>query len=244
MKHKQIALIISILTMCLLTGCGTKVIELTATEQAVISEYAADAILEYCGIRRHKIIDELVQQESKEENADDTIMEEILEKLPEEKEPENEIQVHIPEQDTVSGNANITIEDFFGIEGVQIVYKDYSVVKNFPEDSAEDFYLSMGATEGNSLLVLKFDVINQTGGDYQADMLSYNMNFKIGVNGGAKRWALSTMLLNDLATYCDVIPAGEAIELVLIVEIPEATNVETISLMMKNGDNSIIKDLK
>lgn len=248
-RYKLKAIIISGLMMVSLTGCTTDVIELTDTEETIISEYAAHAILEHIGTYQREIVDEMLVEETEEEGENQETDEEIFQDEPQEETVEDGIQVVIPEsvpETSVSDNSNndMSIEDFFGIEGLEIVYKDYVVTKTFPEASEEDFYLSIDATEGNSLLVLKFNAINQTDADCTADMLAYGLKFKVGINDASPRWVLSTMLLNDLTTYNDVIPAGESVELVLAIEVPEETNVDKISLMMKKGENSFTKYLK
>lgn len=242
-KHKLRGILLSVMMMFMLTGCTTEVIELTDKEEVIISEYAAHAILENMGVYQRKIIDEMLVEETEDEVQDLELKEEVLE----EQETEDILQVVVPDsfsENTVSVNSDMTIEDFFGMEGLQIVYKDYAVVKTFPEETEEDFYLSIDATENNNLLVLKFDAVNQTETDYTADMMAYGLKFKIGVNDASPRWVLSTMLLNDMTTYSDVIMAGESVELVLAIEIPEETTVEQLSLVMKKGDNSFTKTIK
>lgn len=240
MKQKLRLVFISGIMMSLLTGCG-QVIELTDSEEHIIAEYAADAVLEHLGMFQHTIVDEMLVEEEGEEVVEN-VPEPITE--PEEEESEEGIQVVIPDVEDVSVNTNVSIEDFFGMDGLQIVYKDYEVVKTYPEDSEDELYFSIDATEGNNLLILKFDIVNLTGADYQVNMIPYNMKFKVGVNGEAQRWVLSTMLLNDMATYNEIIPAGSNAEVVLVREIPEDVTIDTISFMMKNGENTLIKDLK
>lgn len=244
MKRKLIAIMISGVMMFSLTGCTTEVIELTDTEEQIISEYAAHAVLQHFGKNQHNIVEELLVEEEIEEQLSD---EEFFGDEPKEETPEDGIQVIVPDtmpEVTVSANSDMSIEEFFGIEDLEIRYKDYTVTKTYPEVSEEEFYVSIDATEGSNLLVLKFDVANLTGTDYETNMLRYGLKFKVGVNGASPRWVLSTMLMNDLTTYNEVIPANGTVELVLAMEIPEDTSVEQLSLMMKKGENSFTKDIK
>ena len=49
------------------------------------------------------------------------------------------------------------------------------------------------------------------------------------------------MLLNDMQTYKDVIPAGSSTELVSIVEIPQSVSVGTIEFILRgNGENAVL----
>jgi len=100
----------------------------------------------------------------------------------------------------------------------------------------------MDATEGMQLLVLKFTASNGSSADQALDMMGYGARFRISVNGGSQENALSTMLLNDLHTYNDVIPAGSSVELVSIIEVPQSTTVESINFILCGdaGNSTIV----
>ena len=68
------------------------------------------------------------------------------------------------------------------------------------------------------------------------DMLSLGTKFKISLNGASPKYALTTMLENDLASYIGTIPAGGSENLVLICEMKEeeAGAIETLRLSMRN----------
>ena len=102
--------------------------------------------------------------------------------------------------------------------------------------SIEEFY-GIDASEGCKLVVMHFDVTNVSGQDKALDMLSLNTKFKISFNGESPRYALTTMLTNDLASYNGSIAAGAKEELVLIAELQEdkAQSIQTISLIMRNA---------
>ena len=74
-------------------------------------------------------------------------------------------------------------------------------------------------------------------------MLDYGAKFRIGVNGQQEN-ALSTMLLNDMESYHNTVPAGESVELVSIVEVPESLNVETLALTLRGGDKAVTLQLQ
>ena len=105
-----------------------------------------------------------------------------------------------------------------------------------PEQGEELFFV-MNATEGNKLLVLKFQAENLSDGENSLDIAQSGTRFKIVVNGTEKN-ALTTMLLNDLAYYQKTLNAGESQEVVLICEIPESEEVSSLGLVMKNEETS------
>ena len=63
---------------------------------------------------------------------------------------------------------------------------------------------------------------------------------EITVNGTYTRRALETMLLNDMTTFADSIPADGSAEAVLVIEVgeDEAVNLSAISLNLKNDSKT------
>ena len=98
----------------------------------------------------------------------------------------------------------------------------------------------MDAAEGKKLLVLQFVATNDMPEDRELDMFDANPHFRVAVNDGKPENVLSTMLLDDLAMYKDVVPAQTGVQLILVKEIPteEAGSIQTISLTCKNESES------
>ena len=94
----------------------------------------------------------------------------------------------------------------------------------------------MDATHGTQLLVLKFSALNTGNEDQSMNMLQYGARFRVSVNGEASKGALATMLLNDMQTYDDVIPAGSSVELVSIVEVPQDISIESIDFILRGKE--------
>ena len=116
------------------------------------------------------------------------------------------------------------------------------MTQSYPSGTEGDaVFFAMDATEGTQLLVLKFTAANGSAADHTLDMIGSGAKFKVSVNGASGENALSTMLLNDMQTYKDVIPAGASTELVSIVEVPQATTVESIDFILRgDAGNSVI----
>jgi hypothetical protein len=81
---------------------------------------------------------------------------------------------------------------------------------------------------------------NNSGADQEINIFEKNPVCKVTVNGNYTRTALVTMLTNDLSTYMDTLNAGAAEEVVLLIEIDEsmASEINTVSLTMKNSENT------
>lgn len=231
---------------CALSGCGTTV-ELTEEENEVITEYAVSLLLKYDKHYNDHLVDLTLYEEEQDSLQEEMPEEDVVpeeEPLPEDnKEPEtNDTEVVDATEETLISS----IEEFYGIPGFTFQYTGYDVVMEYPEiteNTAEAFF-AMEASPGTQLLILKFQAINQSGVESELNMLNYNTKMKVSVNGEASKFALSTMLLNDLQTYRGIIGAYEATELVAVVEIPTGTPVNNISLILRNDSDSATLSLQ
>lgn len=230
------AFLCSVAAALLMTGCG-EMPDLTQDETNLISEYAVGVLLKYDKAQSRHLVDTAVYdaEEEEEELPDEENQEEEPE--PEMEEPVEVVDVSQDEeeaQQTVS-----SVEEYYGIPNVVISYTGYELVDSYPpsEEGAVPFF-SMDASSGKQLLVLKFNAQNTGGQDQQMNMLGYGATFRVSVNGEASKGALATMLVNDMQTYDDVIPANGMVEMVSIVEVPQGTNVGSIEFILRgNGED-------
>lgn len=221
-----------------LTGCGGAMPELTEEENEIITEYAVSLLLKYDKYYSSRLVDlsayeeqqDIEQNEPEENNALED------EPIPEDN---NELSESNTEVVDVIEEAS-TIEEFYGIEGFSFQYMGCDLKSEYPEmtENETEAYFAMQATPGMQLLVLKFQVNNLSGSDRELDMLSYDTKTRVTVNGESSKSTLSTMLLNDLHTYKGVVGENGSIELVAIVEVPEGTYIESLSLTLRNDSDS------
>lgn len=231
--HYCISRIIIILSVVLstgmLSGCGTAYPDLTVEEHDQIVEYASGLVLKYDRNNTHKLV---LPEASEAETA-----------APEEtKEPEavaDTAASAAPEQpETVDLTVPKSLNEIVAIGGIDLQYAGYEVVEEYPSIvTPGEIYFIVNATENNKLLVLKFDVTNNSGADYFLDLAERSIRYKIGWNGGAPRNALLTMLLNDMSTYEGELLAGEVVQLVVVCDLPDesASTVEPIELQVNDG---------
>lgn len=224
----------SILAAALLSGCGATMPDLTQEETDLISEYAVGILLKYDKHHRSRLVDTTVYDVVVEE-----IPEETLEEEPEQTNPVNDMEVVDVSQDVEPAAPPATIEEYYGIQGFTFQYLGYDLTQSYPSNASdENLFFAMDATEGSQLLVLRFLATNVSSADQALNMLSYGVKFRVSVNGEAGQSVLTTMLLNDMQSYHDVVPAGSGVELVSIVEIPQSLSVGTIDFMMRGNDAS------
>lgn len=236
MKRMNV-LLCSVAAAFLMTGCG-EMPDLTQEETELISEYAVGVLLKYDRAYNNRLVDTSAYDlEEETEPSEEEIQEEEPE--PEMEEPAEVVDVS---RDEEVQPAISSVEEYYGIPNLAISYTGYEVADSYPpsEEGAVPVF-SMDASPGTQLLVLKFNVQNTSGQDQQMDMLGYGATFRVSVNGEASKGALATMLVNDMQTYDDVIPANAAVEMVSIVEMPQGTNVESIDFILRgNGEDGTL----
>lgn len=229
---------------CILTGCGTTV-ELTEEENEVITEYAVSLLLKYDKNYNNHLVDLTLYEEEQDSLQEEMPKEDVV---PEQEEPLPEENQESETVDTTVADAEeevpiSSIEEFYGIPGFTFQYTGYDIAMQYPEmtENTADAFFAMEASPGTQLLILKFQAINQSGVESELNMMDYNTKIKVSVNGEASKFALSTMLLNDLQTYRGSIGAYELAELVAIVEVPAGTPVNNISLILRgDADNATL----
>lgn len=237
-------LLCGVMTVALLTGCGSTMPELTQEETDLISEYAVGVLLKYDKYHSGRLVD-TTDYETAEDVAQ-TEEPEQPEQEPEEAEvPVDDTEVVDVSQDEETIAVPATIEEYYGLQDFTFQYTGYELVQNYPPETGEsDVFFAMDATEGMQLLVLKFTAANTSSSDQTLNMLERGARFRVSVNGESSVGALATMLLNDMQTYDDVVPAGSSVELVSIVEVPQSVSVNTIEFVLRGGEQNAVLNLQ
>ncbi len=240
------AFLCGITAAILMTGCGSVMPDLTEEETEIISEYAAGVLLKYDRVHGGRLMSEAEYEMEENKKAEREAAASAAEQQNEEENAAEESVASDTEVVDVSQDAEVvvpsTIEEYYDIQDITFQYTGYELTDSYPSDSEEDnVFFAMDATEGMQLLVLKFTATNVSSADQTLDMIGYGVRFKVSVNGGSGENVLSTMLLNDMQNYKGVISAGTGTELVSIVEVPQATTVESIDFILRgDAGNSVI----
>lgn len=217
---KILGLLTVLLSAGMLMGCiGVK--ELTEEEEARISEYAATLLLKHNANYKNLLWEE--EEKKEEEEAEEPPVEE------EEEKPEE-----IVSGPAVSGDnptvgpviENKPLAEAFGLAGIDIQYSGCEFTKSFPEEGKH--YMTQ-AKEGKKLLIVKFQIKNNTSAAVPVDILSGVPSFRIRFNE-EEVIAKMTIILEDLSTMIEDVPAGATVEKVLVGEVPEEFSEQINSL--------------
>lgn len=230
---KILGLIAVLLSAGMLMGCiGVK--ELTDEEEARISEYAATLLLKYDANYKNLLWEDEKKEKEEEETEEPPVKEE--DKKPEETVSGPAITGENPAADPVIENKSLA--EAFGLSGMDIQYSGCEFEKNFPREGKHGYMIQ--AEEGKKLLVLKFQLKNNTSAAIPVDILSGVPSFRIRFNE-EEVIAKMTIVLEDLSTMIEDVPAGATVEKVLVGEVPEefAEQINKLSITTKfNGNTS------
>lgn len=243
---KKISLIMSGLFLaCALTGCDTAMPELTEEENEMITEYAVDLLLKYDRNYDSRLVDleaYYEKQASLQARMQAQAVEDATKEVAEPEQAASEEQTSGTEManNTVEEPSASSIEEFYGIEGMEFRYTGYDLTDVYPQGTEDEamVFFSMDATPGTQLLVLNFQATNTGGGQKDLNMLNYGMRTRINVGDGVSENVLSTMLLNDLQTYRGTLGPNESTELVAVIEVPEGTPIENVSMILRGDAGS------
>lgn len=228
-----------------LAGCGNAIPEMDEAAEEMVVEYAVSIVKKYDQNYTGKL--KTLAEQTEDEMAENDLQEENLSAPVEEKElmetsnensslqPDPNVAINDNTESQATAAAS-SIEACLNLDAVSFNYEGYEITDFYPSQETETYFM-MNSTEGNDLLVLKFTVQNLAQTETLLDMISTGVRFKIIVNGETKN-ALTTMLLNDIASYQGTLEAGGSTELVAVCEIPEdsAGAIESLSIIVKNED--------
>lgn len=233
---KTITAFFAFLITLLMAGCGSFP-EMSQEQETQIVNYAAAVALKYDGNYENRLVDlalypeEEHQTESKIEEEKETGMDPVADTE----------TIDISEDK----GYHSSMEEFFGVSGISIRYIDCFFADSYPEDNTSN-YFTLDAANGKKLLVMNFTVSNLTQEDVFVDFFSVASTIKVSVNGEKGVETLSTILLDDLSNYKEILKKGESVELVLLAEInaDDISEVENMDLTMKSDTETAKISLK
>ena len=244
MKNKKMRPFIILLAGTLivsLSGCGNTIPALSEEQEALVVEYASTAVLKHDANYQGKLVD-LSTLSNEEETPEEETTQEPVEEADIPKEPE---QMQEPQQDVLSAEQaeaeiQADAEQILGLQDVSLTYSGYEVDEFYPKNGNE-IYFVMNATPGNNLLVVKFTLRNLLNEEQDIQIQPGTVRVKIIMNGEEKN-ALTTMLLNDLATYQGTLGPNEETELVVVGEYPveDLQIIDSLSVKLKNESGEVI----
>ena len=233
--RKKCLIILTAITILGMTGCMKK-IDLTDEQESKLISYSVLAVLEHD--KNYMIGLNKVELETEPETEETTS-------------GKGESQGTTTTDPSGNGSSTgdegttvtTTMADALGLEGVSVTYSGIAVCDQFPEaDGTPAFVIK--ALSGHKLVVLKFDVTNDTGSDMKIDMTSKENAYKGIFNKSIKTNALVTLLPEALNTFSETIPAGKTVQTVMVFEMSDGYVNDLSSIVLEFKSESGTKSVK
>ncbi len=249
---KKLWCLLAISTMAFaLTGCGT---DLTEQETRIIGEYAADLLLKY-DVNYQERLSEDTQEDVATETTEateatteaatdtqdvpDTETEQNADTTENTESSSSEDDSVVP---TVSGNTS-NIAAIVGLEGISVQYNRCMFLDRYPSLDQDGAFIYLEAEPGYKLVVLKFDIINNTNEDKMVDLLDSGLDYQLVLNETKAAKPMLTILTDDLGTYKAVVPADTEQSAVLVFQMSDGLvdNIQSLNLrvMYQSQENTI-----
>lgn len=235
-------------------GC-TKTIELTDAENYMIAEYAAELLLKYDRNSDLKYYDsaytDVATPMEPEQTTEAVTTEAVTTETAATDEEITDVQTteSIAGEEDVSGmeadaDSSFDIAEFTGEDNISISYAYYMILDSYPAYDQEGVFIEIEAPAGYKLLVVKFDVENNTNAEQYIDMYNKDLEYSIIVNNKKSAKQMLTILMDDLYTYQTTLDASMREETVLLFQVSEsiADQINDLKLRVSyQGESRVIQ---
>lgn len=237
-------------------GCGLFAsLDLTEEQSGLIAEYAAGLLKKY-----DKNAIRLMNPDAIPAPVEEEPEAPVEEQVPEEAEPVPEeteaVETEAPsfedmrtedatgdeEEESVAEveYSIMTISDYLDLDGVDVNYKDYEICDTYPDQPDDSWLISMSAREGKKLVVLHFELTNNSDSEVPCDILNAGKQYRLIVNREKRINETVTVLMDSFSQFSGNIPVGGSEQTVLIFELDEeyVDSVSSLDLMIKDSEGS------
>ena len=260
MKCKKSVVICSIIGALMLTGCNySDMMQLTNEETEQVAQTTANLLLKYDRNYENTLVNLPPGKYYLEEDI--AAAEALYEQQKAAEEANSQSQ----------GETSLSVDEILNLNGMTLQYEGFSTYESYPptvgqgtegalpEEGTENpgvsgidpttdmrSFFSMGASQGKTLGIFTFSILNNSEADQTCDVLSSDARFRFTFNGSNTKNALTTILLNDLKSLQTIVPAGGKVEAVLVVEDTQEffDNIQQIELVIKSGMNTATMTLQ
>ena len=234
MTGKRIKIMASVLAVAtVMTGCGTKIYDMTDEEQQLIVNYSAYALSKH-NIYQPDGMTSVTEAETEEQDtsAAETADEKTSEKTDTGHENGNSSQSQQTAQETKPTMQTVSLAQAIGYDGLSVSYAGLTTEETYKEGS----YYSMEAGAGNTYAVLKFTLSNTTGTDMNVDLFTNTGKYRAAFSGGKEYEAEGSFLTYALNTFQGTIAAGQSVDVVLLFKVPQNTVCDSVTMSVEKDN--------
>lgn len=252
MKKYKILGVLAI-SVVMLTGCIDSMPELSLEESEMVSEYAAGLLLKYSpnynymlvsddeladALNQKALEEQLMTEAETTQQTEEAAAEEVKQ---EEAGQLEETSEEAPVQMLVDMGTDLAPELGLG-ENVLLRYQSFEICDSYPQNASG--FSGIDAKEGGKLLVMHFDLENDTEEAVNCQMFDYELQLRVTINDTVTRRAEEMPILpDDMMSFDGTLEAGEKTDVVAVAQIEELSDNDITSMMLQitslNGSCSI-----
>ncbi len=244
MKRKSLGILLTLAVMLSLVGCAS-VPDISDEQADLIAEYSGGILLRYSD--RYDL--RLVTSDEDGDGMEDSVATPAPSGEPEaspEASPtptassEPAQTVESSEEPQVTERPTVSVNDIYGIDGLDFSYVSSETTKTYPKNSKD---VTMTADKDGELFVVTFNVKNTSKSDIKVDLTGRQITYELNVDGAKIAPSISILDNGGLNYLMTTIKAGKTEKAVLIFNL-DKTSVQTQDkqLEISEGDKlAVIK---
>ena len=246
MKKKYNLLILIMLLSFVLTGCGNAIPDLSEEETLMVDTYMAELLLKYDENYSTKLLEEneidkeiKIRKEIEEEEKRRAEREAAREKAEQEKKESVSSNSASSGGKAEAKDNAVDLEAFLDIEDFSVECTGVTFEDSYA-DAGDEMFFSITPSSGCKIAVSHLRITNNSSEAKILDILNKGARFKLSFNSGPYHNTMVSILLSDFTMYSGNINAGESIDLVMLVDLPESECVEVDDLDLNikyNGES-------
>ncbi|MFP3154759.1 hypothetical protein LQZ18_10130 [Lachnospiraceae bacterium ZAX-1] len=228
--------VVAILAVCLLlSGCGDKLLELTSEEEAVIINASTDKVSKLNRFQEKGLTYVAPEAEEPETGAlpviseTDTVEPTETPGLPGEETPGTQETDDSGAQGESESQA-VSLTEALGIADIAAEYAGHTESESYKEGEV----YSLAAKDGNTYVVLAFNLTNTGTQAIECNFLSQQPDFQLTINELPNIPVKVTLMMNDLSTFVGTIEPGQTQNTILLFEVSKenAADIQSMNLVL------------
>lgn len=220
-----------------LTGCGTKIYDMTDAEQSLIANYSAYVVAKH-NIYQQDGMTNATEDTEDTEKVDEVSPDNSHSQDNKTSEAGNDKSSNSQKEPAASQEKKVSLAEATGYGSLDITYNGATESDVYNEGS----YYSVTAESGNTFAIMKFTLKNPTGEDINVDMFGNARTYKATFPDGKEYTAEGTFLTYSLNTFQGTVKAGGSVDVVLLFKIPQGTACDNITMsVIKDNEKSLIE---
>lgn len=226
-----------------LTGCGTKLYELTEQEQQLVVDYSAYALAKFNIYQKDGMTDAVLDESSKKS---------IEKKTPATTESSETSQNNDTASDTsqsqtqtdsedaaVETTPSISLASAIGHDELTVTFEGTTKSSNYKENSA----YSLDAGSGFEYVIAYFKISNNTQQAVSLDLFDTDVSYSAKMDDGKTYKAASTFLTYSLSTYQGDVQSQGTVDVVLLFKVPSDTTADSFSMYVDKNQTKYLVEL-